>query len=308
MIAGLWATGGFFVFTALGVYWERGIEKPVARVATHVVGLFDPHAREVAISGAHVTMNRGSLRNVGATSSPAPRGRRPAGIRTVGQLGFLMQPEPGLVSVVIPTYNRARILGRAIESALGQTYPNIQVVVADDGSSDATSTVAERYGSRVTYCRQANAGVSAARNFGMRHARGEFIAFLDSDDCWSPWKVEAEVAALTRNREAGLVWTDMSGVDEGGTLIHSRHLRIMYSAYGAIDIENALRKVETLGELSASVPPELASASVRKGDLSQGILLGNLIHTSTVLFRRSWCELTGGFDESFARAGEDYEF
>jgi glycosyltransferase involved in cell wall biosynthesis len=212
------------------------------------------------------------------------------------------------VSVVIPTHNRAQIVGRAIESALAQTHADIQVVVVDDGSTDDTRTVAESYGPRVTYVRQANAGVSAARNFGMRHARGEFIAFLDSDDSWEPWKIEAQFAALTRHPEAGLVWTDMSAVDDCDRLIDARHLRVMYSAYEEVDIENTLRQVDTLGTLSAHVPRELSSAAVREGDLFGGILLGNLIHTSTVLFRRSWCEQAGGFDESFERAGEDYEF
>jgi glycosyltransferase involved in cell wall biosynthesis len=212
------------------------------------------------------------------------------------------------VSAVIPTYNRAKIIGRALESALGQTHSDIQVIVADDGSSDETRSVAESYGARVTYVRQANAGVSAARNFGMRHARGEFIAFLDSDDSWEPWKIEAQVAALRRHPEAGLVWTDMAAIDDRDRLVDARHLRAMYAAYQKVDIERTLRQVDTLGGLSPGAPPAFSSAAVREGDLFGGILLGNLIHTSTVLFRRSWCEQTGGFDESFARAGEDYEF
>lgn len=212
------------------------------------------------------------------------------------------------MSVVIPTYNRGHIVGAAIESVLAQTYPQIEIVIADDGSSDDTRAVAEGYGSRVAYLRQRNAGVSAARNFGMRHARGEFIAFLDSDDAWQPWKIEAQIAALRRHPEAGVVWTDMAAVDDTGRVIDERHLRVMYAAFGKVDIEALLAQVDTLGDLSASSPSELADTAVRKGDLFSAILLGNLLHTSTVLFRRSWCERTGGFDESFVEAGEDYEF
>lgn len=269
VIAGLVTGGGFFILTRFGLFWERGLERSVALVAHFVES-----------------------------------GR----IRSGSEIRFQVTPQAGLVSVVIPTHNRAGIVGRAIESALAQTYTDVEVIVADDGSSDNTRAVAEAYGPRVTYLHQLNAGVSAARNFGMRHARGEFIAFLDSDDSWSPWKIEAQVSALMRHEEAGLVWTDMSAVDEADRLIDTRHLRVMYSAYETVDIESRLAEVDTLARLNPRVPPELSSASVREGDLSGGILLGNLIHTSTVLFRRSWCEQTGGFDESFARAGEDYEF
>jgi glycosyltransferase involved in cell wall biosynthesis len=229
-------------------------------------------------------------------------------VRAASTIAFFQRPEDGLVSVVIPTHNRAHIIGKAVRSALAQTYRNLEVVVADDGSTDDTRTVIESLGPRVRYVRQANAGVSAARNFGMRHARGEFIAFLDSDDAWHPWKVEAQVAALHRHRDAGLVWTDMAAIDGADEIVAERYLRRMYSVYNDIDIAGILERSAPLRGLSESVPASVAPAPVFYGDLSSAILLGNLIHTSTVLFRRSWCQRTGGFDESYERAGEDYEF
>lgn len=311
VIVGLWTGGGFFVLSHFGHGWERSMERSVARVATHFVESFSPAVRghdggRAAPSWTVATRPSGF--SPPATQALAGADRSERRIRSASLIRFDEAPQAGLVSVVIPTHNRAGIIGRAIESALAQTYSDVQVIVADDGSSDNTRAVAEAYGPRVTYLRQPNAGVSAARNFGMRHARGEFIALLDSDDSWSVWKIEAQVAALRRHQEAGLVWTDMSAVDEADRLIDTRHLRIMYSAYETVDIENTLVEVDTLAGLNPRVPTELSSASVREGDLSGGILLGNLIHTSTVLFRRSWCEQTGGFDESYARAGEDYEF
>ena len=229
-------------------------------------------------------------------------------VQPASTIEFAHPAEAGLVTVVIPTFNRAGIVGRAIETALEQTYQRIQVLIADDGSSDNTRQIADAYGPRVTYTRQANSGVSAARNFGMRNARGEFIAFLDSDDRWLPWKIEAQIEALNRNPRAGLVWTDMEAVDENDRVLDSRYLRQMYSAYDWIDLTQTLPRVGTLGEFSSSVPDQLSSAAVHAGDISAAIMLGNLIHTSTVLFRRSWCAQTGGFDESYERAGEDYEF
>jgi len=242
------------------------------------------------------------------SASEAARAGEVTRVRAASSIAFFQRSEDGLVSVVIPTHNRRQIIGKAVRSALAQTYPHLEVVVADDGSTDDTRTVIESFGPRVRYVRQANAGVSAARNFGMRHARGEFIAFLDSDDAWHPWKIEAQVAALRRYRDAGLAWTDMAAIDGADKVVEERYLRRMYSVYQDIDITRLLTKGVALSELSEAVPDALQSAPVLYGDLSSAILLGNLIHTSTVLFRRSWCQRTGGFDESYERAGEDYEF
>lgn len=225
------------------------------------------------------------------------------------QIAYQSPPEQGLVSVIIPTYNRARILRRAIESALSQTYGDIEVVVVDDGSTDDTREMltlmsADR---RVRYFRQANAGVSAARNHGMRQARGEFIAFLDSDDSWHPWKLSAQIAALRRCPEAMIAWSDMSA-SSGEEIIRERHLRVMYSAYDRIDLDRMLKRVALLGELSTDVPAAWQHCSARIGDVSSAIMLGNLLHTSTVVFRRPCLAQSGGFDETFKRTGEDYEF
>jgi glycosyltransferase involved in cell wall biosynthesis len=101
-----------------------------------------------------------------------------------------------VVSVVIPTYNRAETIGRAIDSVLRQSYRNIEVIVVDDGSTDATSAVLARYGERIISVEQENGGPSAARNTGVRESSGEIVAFLDSDDTWHPDKIERQVRVL----------------------------------------------------------------------------------------------------------------
>jgi glycosyltransferase involved in cell wall biosynthesis len=103
-----------------------------------------------------------------------------------------------LVSAIIPTYNRAHIIGEAVESALAQTYPNLEVIVVDDGSKDDTLARLQKFGDKIRVISQANAGPAAARNRGMEAARGEFIAFLDSDDIWLPEKTERQVDLLQR--------------------------------------------------------------------------------------------------------------
>jgi len=106
-----------------------------------------------------------------------------------------------LVSVIIPTFNRARVVGRAIDSVLRQTYPCVEVIVVDDGSADDTAEVLQAYGRAIVYVRQDNAGPSAARNRGVRESTGELVAFLDSDDAWLTTKLERQVALLQRASE-----------------------------------------------------------------------------------------------------------
>jgi hypothetical protein len=96
------------------------------------------------------------------------------------------------VSAVIPAYNAAGFIERAIQSVLAQTRPVIEVLVVDDGSRDDTAAIAERCGAPVRVIRQANAGPSAARNHGARVAQGEWVAFLDADDAWRPEKLQQQ--------------------------------------------------------------------------------------------------------------------
>lgn len=103
-----------------------------------------------------------------------------------------------LVSIVIPTYNRAATICGSVESALRQTYGNIELIVVDDGSTDDTSAVLKDYMTRIKFVRQENAGPSAARNRGVAESKGEIIAFLDSDDHWMPDKIERQVALMER--------------------------------------------------------------------------------------------------------------
>jgi glycosyltransferase involved in cell wall biosynthesis len=107
------------------------------------------------------------------------------------------------VSVVIPVFNAETFLGEAIESVLAQTHPAHEIIVVDDGSTDGSGEVAARY--PVTLLRQQNRGVSDARNLGVCHTTGDYLAFLDADDVWLPSKTEDQLKALDANPEAGFV-------------------------------------------------------------------------------------------------------
>jgi hypothetical protein len=113
------------------------------------------------------------------------------------------------VSVVIPTHNRERWISRAIDSVLGQTYTDLEIIVVDDGSTDQSRQAIGTYGDRVRYIYQANAGVSAARNRGIKEARGEWVALLDSDDEWLPEKLEAQLDLADRYPQLVMVASDV---------------------------------------------------------------------------------------------------
>src|SRR3989442_14019844 len=112
-----------------------------------------------------------------------------------------------LVSVILAVHNREGSVARAIASVLAQTYGHVELIVVDDGSTDGTRAVVERSGVQITLIAQAHAGVYAARNRGLRHARGVLVAFIDSDDAWLSDKLAVQVP-LMRRLEVGLVFGD----------------------------------------------------------------------------------------------------
>jgi glycosyltransferase involved in cell wall biosynthesis len=132
-----------------------------------------------------------------------------------------------LISVVIPAFNRSGFIGKAIDSVLAQDYPNIEIIVVDDGSTDDTHAVVGAYGDRVRYLKQPhNRGVSAARNIGVRQSQGDIVSFLDSDDQMLPHRISTEFTFLQQHPQciavyAGvkLVYTDTNIAHMGESLI-----------------------------------------------------------------------------------------
>jgi GT2 family glycosyltransferase len=218
-------------------------------------------------------------------------------------------PAAPLVSVVVPTFDRAYCLEATLRSALAQSHAALELVVVDDGSTDGTEALVralQEADRRVRYHRQDNRGVAAARNAGLRLAGGEYVAFLDSDDLWRPWKLELQLLALRRVPEAGMVWTDMEAIDPDGRVLFERYLRRMYSAYRLYPPERLFaRHLEPEQWLppGSGLPP----AHLHAGDVYSAMIMGNLVHTSTVLLRRDWALRAGGFPEE-NRSGEDYDF
>jgi hypothetical protein len=186
------------------------------------------------------------------------------------------------VSVVIPAYNRADCVGAAIDSALAQTLPPLEVIVVDDGSTDRTPDVLASYGPRIRVIRQENRGLSAARNVGIAQARGRWIALLDSDDEWLADKLERQVAAVEQfGGQAGLCFCDcvlMGGPDDGRTL------------FGLAGFGAGATQPELIGN---------AAAAVTSRD--------HLVHPSSLLIDRRWLQRGPAFDEGL-RLAEDTDF
>ena len=194
------------------------------------------------------------------------------------------------VSVVIPTYNRAETLPRAIDSALAQTMGDLEVIVVDDGSTDDTDSVLADYEDRDPRVRpvvhDTNRGANAARNTGIERARGEYVAFLDSDDEWHPAKLERQLAALEERSDEWVgVYCD-AGFELSGA---SGPLRTaVASVLARADDDPAMEGGE---ELMA----EILADNVQPGA------------GSTLLVETAVAEEAGGFDESLDRF-QDPEF
>ena len=124
------------------------------------------------------------------------------------------------VSVVIPTFNRSKLVVRAIDSVLSQTYKDYEIIVVDDGSTDNTSGILKPYMSRIRYFYQANQGASAAKNKGMQLARGKWISILDSDDLWLPTKLELQLNTVTPlGKDFGACFTNCSFFGDANLVI-----------------------------------------------------------------------------------------
>ncbi len=121
----------------------------------------------------------------------------------------MIPPSPPLVSVIIPTFNRASMLEEALVSVQRQTVQHVELIVVDDGSSDQTAAVVKRCAPGAIYLRQEHRGVAAARNAGIQQARAAYVAFLDSDDLWLPHKLERQLEYLLAHPEVGLLYARM---------------------------------------------------------------------------------------------------
>lgn len=190
---------------------------------------------------------------------------------TQGRSGVAHPPGRPQVSVVITTFNHAAYIGAALESVLAQTYPLHEIVVVDDGSSDATSDSIRPYLDRIHYICQENRGIARARNAGVAATCGELIALLDGDDVWEPGKIERQVEAVSQHPEAALIAAN--GVQFEGDTAVFEHLfaravreRLRPPAMLKWDCYDALIERNLIFTVSQVLIPRWALARVGESD------------------------------------------
>ncbi len=178
------------------------------------------------------------------------------------------------VSVIIPTYNRATLLGRAVRSVLNQTYDDFEVIIVDDCSTDNTKNIVKSLeDERITYIRHMkNRGAAAARNTGMTAAKGEYIAFQDSDDLWLREKLEKQMLAFEES---------------------TRKTGVVYSGFWRIE-----------NHRKTYIPSKWVPK--KEGDIHRDLLQGNFVGGVTAVIRKACLEKVGMFDERLSRL-QDWE-
>src|SRR6266851_4746743 len=195
-------------------------------------------------------------------------------------VGHMSPSQAGLVSVIIPAYNDAATIERTISSVLNQTYSNLEVLVVDDGSTDETAVLVQRMADvdpRIRLLQKANGGLVSARNHGIAHSGGEFIAPIDADDLWHPEKIEKQVAVMRdRGDQVGLVYCWSRAIDEQD--------RVLWDV----------------------TPCNL------RGSVYAALIIRNFLSSGAPLVRKCCAEAVGGYDATLASRGapccEDLKF
>lgn len=216
---------------------------------------------------------------------PAPHPGRNWIVRRVCPEGELREMAMPLISVIIPVYNCVEYLPKALASVLEQDGVTVEVILVDSSADDSCAILSRQSDPRVRYVYQEPRGVSAARNLGIQHAQGEYIAFQDADDEWLPEKLRMQLSALQRYPSAGLVFVDTMMFRDG------------------IVIQETMNR-NMLSDWCRSHTSDLPGCYY--GGLYEQLVIRDCMNTSSVLVRRKVLEEHGIFDENF-KVGEDYD-
>jgi glycosyltransferase involved in cell wall biosynthesis len=214
-----------------------------------------------------------------------------------------------LVSVVITTYNCGGYIGQALDSLLAQTYGHYEVIVVDDGSEDDTAQVLARYGDRIRTFRQPNLGISRARNEAFRLCTGKYIAFLDADDRWKPYKLALQVAILEKMPDVGMLFTNYDLIDEDGEIVATSAIESGFPIFKdyRFGLENSFSHRISLTALCIEVSEAAAGQIIYHGNAFRQLFQGNFVLPSTEMFRRECLHRGLRFNEQY-RCATDQDF
>jgi glycosyltransferase involved in cell wall biosynthesis len=185
-------------------------------------------------------------------------------------------------SVIIPTYNHSKFIAAAIRSVLGQSVPVDEIIVVDDGSTDETRNVLEPYYDRISYIYQPNRGPAAARNRGMEEARGDFIAFLDSDDIWIRDKTKIQMEMFSRFPDLDIIFGDMANFSQ--------------------DNHNSLPEIK-----NREIHDYFIAHSSNIERMFDCLITENMVPTPTVILKKACIVRVGFFDENL-KIAEDFDY
>ena len=203
--------------------------------------------------------------------------------------------------MLLPTYNSARYLPAALDSIFAQTFRDFEVVVVDDGSTDDTAVALRPYAERIRYEFQANRGIGETRNRALQLARGDLVAFLDSDDVWEPEHLATKVAALDALPEAAGVFGEFRIIDGAARLVTSDGTAMQFKVFEreSLRIEDAFTERRTVSVNGRPTP-------VYYGNVFETLFLGNFILPTSLVLRRVAALAVGPFTS--LRTQEDYEY
>ncbi|MEI8218758.1 MAG: glycosyltransferase, partial [Elusimicrobiota bacterium] len=214
-----------------------------------------------------------------------------------------------MISVIIPVYNRAKYIAVCLESIFRQTYTDFEILVVNDGSTDDLEEVLIPFADKIRYFSKPNGGAASARNVGIENARGEYVAFLDSDDLWFDFKLELEYAVLSRLPRVGFVHTDFSLFSDEKDLITPSHMREYFHILEEYNLtfDAIYPSTASLADLNISVNHVPGETKLFWGCIAEKLIYGPMYLTSSTLIRRECIASIGLFDQRYITA-EDFDF
>lgn len=206
-----------------------------------------------------------------------------------------------LVTIIIPAFNCASFIGNAIGSVLEQTYENYELIVVDDGSTDDTAKHVLKYKDKLQYIYQENGGVSKARNTGIKHSKGSYIAFLDADDVWEKNKLEVQMGFFQRHDEVNFIFCGFKQIKDKN-ILKDRTYEDAFNIFKEYRCD-----IRKFFEFNSSMIHCNSKIDFYWGNIYKHLFLGNFILPSSVIFKKDFLNEVGLLNEKY-RVAEETEF